>query len=945
MLTRGILLAPLAAVLFQFAPYARAGESADLGWARENAKRGRYADAIKLYRKAIEADAENIDVRLELGRVLLVTGDYKGAAELGRSAVKSRADSTKAQTFLGEALMELGSHADAINAYEEALRLDEKNMRARWGLAEALRMTGKKKRAHELTNWFFKYYEENDVADAEALMYVALAAKDDDPKEAFRLLGNAIKKDPSNEEIYVARGFLAIERYSFSSARRIFGQLLAKNKHHPLAHVGMSHVLLASGKNDDAQKELDKALEVNPNLIPALIQSATLNLIDENYHGTPEAIAKAAQVNPTSLEALSMQAAFAHIKGDAAKRDEIVKKVLSINPFYSDIYIAIARAAERKRNMPDAVEWGRKAIGMSPGDWQGHFVVGMNLLRQGREREGYRILEEAHKLNKFNVWARNMLVCMDKDFRKHQYESFTTEHFVVKLHKSESQILGPYITSALEEMYAELTEKYRFKPEGTQEGRRILISFFPEHNDFSARTVGLPGLGALGACMGQVVTMPSPRVGVARGARGLFNWERVLEHEFTHVITLQMTDYGIPRWFTEGISVWEEADPQLKWDMLFKMALANGQLLPLEKINRGFTRPSYPTQVPASYYQASLIVQYFVETHGMDGLIEMCRLFREKKRTPEVMEKVTGKPLAELDKTLMEYLEHHARSIRTPVPPTPPMVAKLTRKVAEDPKDADSRAALAAASLSARRNDKARELAKAALAINPKVARAHNVLGYMALRVDRNNAAAEKHFRAAAKADDEDYYSRFALGYMLSKDGREREALPFLEKSIRIFPRNTTTSNLARQNPYHLLGGLYQDQEMIDKAVSVYRRAMDTDHTDMISAKHLGALLMKTGDAAGALAAFERCFEINPFEAGVHVDAARAAEKLGRLKIVTRECRVALHIDGKNFDAALMLARSLKAGGDKAGALEAARKAVEIDPDNAEAKRLLDSLE
>ena len=74
------------------------------------------------------------------------------------------------------------------------------------------------------------------------------------------------------------------------------------------------------------------------------------------------------------------------------------------------------------------------------------------------------------------------------------------------------------------------------------------------------RTAGLPGMvGALGASFGSVVTQDSPR---ARPP-GAFNWQATMWHELAHVFTLQLSNQRVPRWVTEGISVYEEglADP------------------------------------------------------------------------------------------------------------------------------------------------------------------------------------------------------------------------------------------------------------------------------------------------------------------------------------------------------------------------------------------------
>ena len=101
---------------------------------------------------------------------------------------------------------------------------------------------------------------------------------------------------------------------------------------------------------------------------------------------------------------------------------------------------------------------------------------------------------------------------------------------------------------------------------------------FPKHDDFAVRTLGLPGMiGALGACFGRVVTLDSPK---ARPP-GQFSWAETLWHEMAHVITLQMSNNRLPRWLSEGISVYEERRARPDWGreirLSFAQALAGGQ--------------------------------------------------------------------------------------------------------------------------------------------------------------------------------------------------------------------------------------------------------------------------------------------------------------------------------------------------------------------------------
>jgi hypothetical protein len=94
-----------------------------------------------------------------------------------------------------------------------------------------------------------------------------------------------------------------------------------------------------------------------------------------------------------------------------------------------------------------------------------------------------------------------------------------------------------------------------------------------------------------------------------------------LWHEMAHVFTLQLSDQRIPRWLTEGISVFEEKRARPEWgremDIPFARALDRGQVLPLKDLNSGFSNPE---TISLSYFQSSLVVDHIVEVYGQPKL-------------------------------------------------------------------------------------------------------------------------------------------------------------------------------------------------------------------------------------------------------------------------------------------------------------------------------------
>ena len=85
------------------------------------------------------------------------------------------------------------------------------------------------------------------------------------------------------------------------------------------------------------------------------------------------------------------------------------------------------------------------------------------------------------------------------------FVTFTTPTTILKLHKKEADLLRPYFESEMERAMATYEKKYKLKLE-----KPVQVEVYPDHEDFAVRTLGMPGLGALGVTFGYSVAMDSP---------------------------------------------------------------------------------------------------------------------------------------------------------------------------------------------------------------------------------------------------------------------------------------------------------------------------------------------------------------------------------------------------------------------------------------------------
>ncbi len=469
-------------------------------------------------------------------------------------------------------------------------------------------------------------------ADTHLRRIAGTAATADTPQElaraarALRALGeaqeaNAVYRDAvgvgqRDAVINTAWGELALEKYQNGDALKSFKVALMADPTYVPALIGSAKAL-ADDNPPEALANAQAALKINPNSVDAHVFIASRAVDASKRDDARQSLARALEVNPNSLDARSLIAGLAYVEDRTADFEAEVQRVHAIAPKYGDVFRVAGEMAASNYRFDEAAALTRRAVEFEPRNPRALADLGVHLLRTGDEPGARQALDAAFKIDPFNVVTYNLLQMMDT------LDTFVTSKegdLVLKMHKDEAPLLGEYAMALGQQALNTLSKRYGFTVQGP-----ILVEVFPKHDDFAVRNVGLPGMiGALGACFGKVVTMDSPR---ARPP-GEFQWEATLWHELAHVVTLQMSKQRVPRWLTEGISVYEETLARPEWgrgqDVEFAQMLNQGTVLKLKDLNSGFMDPR---MISMAYFQASLLVEHLVATYGDTGLHKLLRAY------------------------------------------------------------------------------------------------------------------------------------------------------------------------------------------------------------------------------------------------------------------------------------------------------------------------------
>ncbi len=461
--------------------------------------------------------------------------------------------------------------------------------------------------------------------------------------DAFRAATKLREKDPAPR---VRWGRMYLDHWQPGEARDLFGEAVKLKEDYAPGLLGLA---LVAGEQfeGEAIKNAEKALKSDPKLYEAYELSARVQLEDNDAKKAAEAAHKALEIYPEALDAMAVLGTIDLL--DDKKESPWMTRALAINAGYGNVYAIAGHFFIITRRYEEGIAQYRKALALDPSLHSARSDMGVNLMRLGQEAEARKELEQVYNAGYQNPETVNSLRLLDS---MKDYVTFKTPTTVLVLHKREANLLRPYFQAEFDRALETYEKKYHYKLT-----KPVQIEVYPNHEDFAVRTLGMPGLGALGVTFGYTVAMDSP----SARKPGQWHWASTMWHELSHVYALEMTNHRVPRWFTEGLAVYEETAAAPDWgdrlDPGAIGALKRKALLPVADLDRGFMHPTYPEQVTVSYFQGGKICNFIDQKWGYDKLIAMLHDFAEKMTTPEVIEKQFHMKPEEFDKQFMAWLE------------------------------------------------------------------------------------------------------------------------------------------------------------------------------------------------------------------------------------------------------------------------------------------------
>ncbi|QEL16041.1 tetratricopeptide repeat protein [Limnoglobus roseus] len=850
-----------------------------LAEARQRLNKGNYAEARAEYTKHLGDENVGPAAAVGIANAWRAEGEYPKAFEAVADAMKAHEKNADLLATRADLLYDQGKWDEATADSDAAIKLKESHFLARWVKARITRDKGDMEAADQQMRWFIRAYNaasnaDNDMTDPDTLLIVGQAgtenARWNSLSNQFRFIlrevyGDALKAEPDCWRAELYSGRMLQEKYNRPQAIEAYDSALKINPNAAEAIVGKGEVALQKFELKEAEAFADQALKQNPKLPAALRLKADILFMGGDYAGAEKRLLTARELNPRDAVTLGKIAGCLMMQKKMAEFDAIAKVAEGFDAKPAVFYHELAEYLEERKLYTRAEEFFKKATDLRPKFAAPRTSLGLLYMRLGKEADGKQILDSAFKVDPFNVRVANMRKVID---HLGKYTTIQTEHYDLKFDPKNDAVLAKFLEDYLEETHADLKKQFGFEPQG-----RITVEVFNRHDMFSGRTVAMPDLHTVGACIGRVFTMASPS---AVGLKKPFNWSRVIRHEMTHVFNLAQTDFQCPHWLTEGMATQNEKMLKpLDWLEALRDRADEGTLFNLDTVMMGFAKPKDRAEWGLAYCQSQLYVEYMVKTHGPESVGKILNAYRDGLDTAAALRIACKVEKAVFEKGYREYINEVLKPYRgakkaKSAEEKPLTFEELTEEQKKNPDDPDLAAKLGEQLLKRGKTNESRKLIDAALAKK----KGHALASLLKAR-------------------------------LLIRAGDESGAKEVLEEALKVSPDDSRLLGLV--------GRFHLDAEQYDQAAEMFEKGRKLDPLDGEWDELLIRVYTASKNDDKLTAVLRDVVSRDPDQLGARVKLAKVSLDAKKYDDAEKFARDALYIDVNNEDARTALIDALTA--------------------------------
>jgi len=358
------------------------------------------------FRQALELDRRDMTSLYSLVRFCLVTQQADQAEEVFKEVIDAHPDLREPRWGLGNFFVARGDIPQGLEILRALLEEDPKDRVTKLRLAELHLAQSDDEKAEDLVNSLLSA-NPND-AEAHYLRGRLLLTRND-PDAALEEFNRAIQLKDKLIPSYLQKASLHLARQEFTQAHETLSKVLRLNGNHLGARAGLAKVMALTRKPENALRNAQVVLAVQPDQVDALLAQGEAYLMLGRGAESEKAFQKLNELQPKDpfyLHRLGM-ARLQQGNDSQALRD--FREALKINPGLIQAVNDIIFLHVKEKRFREALEEANRFIEHGSNRDVGHVLRGRILMAQGDFSQAERDFRKAIELRGENYQAYLLL--------------------------------------------------------------------------------------------------------------------------------------------------------------------------------------------------------------------------------------------------------------------------------------------------------------------------------------------------------------------------------------------------------------------------------------------------------------------------------------------------------------------------------------------------------
>ncbi len=337
------------------------------------------------------------------GNVYLSNNNETEAERYFNMALQSKPEFLPAVMSLSQLKESQGQFKDAENLLENLTKNNNKSVEI---FIELAYLAGLQDNQKDLLNWLEQAHDLFPKDIKPLLMMAEYYFNNKQPSKANQQIQQATQINSRHPDLLILKSRILISKKKFQEAKDILENVISNNQESILARVLLSETYLNLNQNTQARKQLETALNQQPDYIPALLLAAHLELNNEHYNRVLDYSNKILEKNSDIHMAYELAGDAWKSKKEYYKASDAYAHAWNLQPS-SQLTIKLYETLILSNKINDATEFLLTWVNKHPNDTKSLQYLGSSYQDQGKNNKATQIYEKLLNLEPDNIVALN----------------------------------------------------------------------------------------------------------------------------------------------------------------------------------------------------------------------------------------------------------------------------------------------------------------------------------------------------------------------------------------------------------------------------------------------------------------------------------------------------------------------------------------------------------